>query len=283
MDIYLQNPNITVEVIQRMKVIYGLDQPWYIQYFKWAGGMLTFNFGYSFRGGRPVLQLILQRLPATLELMLIAYLIAVVLGVVVGFLGATRRNTVWDYLGASGAMVALSFPTFWLGLMFIFVFAEKLGWLPSGGISSMGADFTLKDRINHLILPVAVLGLVLQAEWSRYTRASLLEVLNEDYIRTARGKGLAERTVWWRHAFRNAVIPLITLAGIQLPRLFSGALVAETVFSWPGIGRLFVDSMTYRDFPVLMGMLVFTSVLVIAGSLLADVLCAVAEPRIRLK
>jgi peptide/nickel transport system permease protein len=281
-DIYLENPSVTPEVVDRIKAFYGLDQPWYIQYIKWAKGMLTFNFGFSFRGQRPVLDLILERLPATLELMLAAYFLAIVVGVLVGFLGAIRRNSLWDYLATSGAMLALSFPTFWLGLMFMFLFAEKLRWFPSGGISTIGMDFNLQDRISHLVLPALVLGLVLMAEWSRYTRAAMLEVINADYMRTARSKGLPEWMILGRHAFRNAVIPLITLAGIQFPIALSGALVVETLFSWPGIGRLFYDTMTYRDYPVMMGLLMFTSVAVILGNILADVLITVADPRIRL-
>jgi peptide/nickel transport system permease protein len=208
--------------------------------------------------------------------------IAVVLGVGVGVLGALRQYSVADYLATVGAMLALSIPTFWFGLMVIFLFAERLGWIPSGGRESLGQPFSLGDRLHHLIAPAAVLGLVLVATWSRYTRAAMLEVINQDYVRTARAKGLTEGRVIAGHAFRNALSPLITLGGIQLPLLFGGALVTESVFTWPGMGRLFVDSLGYRDYPVLMGVLFLTAFLVIAFNLLADVAVAVVDPRVRL-
>jgi peptide/nickel transport system permease protein len=180
-------------------------------------------------------------------------------------------------------MIALSIPTFWFGLMVIFLFAVRLDWIPSGGRATMGADFSLADRLHHLVAPALVLGLVLVATWSRYTRASMLESIGQDFVRTARAKGLAERRVVWTHAFRNSLGPLVTLAGIQVPFLFGGALVTESVFTWPGMGRLFVDSLGYRDYPVLMGVLVVTAVLVIASNLLADLLVAITDPRVRLR
>jgi len=179
-------------------------------------------------------------------------------------------------------MVALSFPTFWFGLMTIFIFALKLGWLPSGGMYTLGGEEDIFDLLRHLILPSTVLGLVLCAQWSRYTRSSFLEVIHQDFIRTAKSKGLSGGRILFRHAFPNAVAPLIALAGVQLPWLFSGALVTETIFGWPGMGRLFVDSLTMKEYPVLMGMIMVTAMAVIIGNLLADVLNAIIDPRIRL-
>jgi len=281
--VYTLNPTITAQDIERIKQVFGLDQPVYIQYLKWAGGMFTGNWGNTFFGGRPVLDVIVERMPATFLLMGSGMSLAVVIGMLIGILGAVRRYSVFDYLATTGAMVALSFPTFWFGLMAIFIFALKLGWLPSGGMYTLGGDEDLLDLVRHLILPTVVLSLVLVAQWSRYTRSSFLEVIHQDYIRTAKSKGLSAKRVLFRHAFPNALAPLIALAGVQMPWLFSGALVTETIFGWPGMGRLFVDSLTMKEYPVLMGMVMITAIAVILGNLLADVINALIDPRIRLE
>jgi peptide/nickel transport system permease protein len=280
--IYTLNPTITAQDIERIKHVFGLDQPLYIQYLKWAAGMFTGNWGNTFFGGRPVLDVIMERVPATLLLMGSGMSVAMVIGMLIGILGAVKRYSVFDYLATTGAMVTLSFPTFWFGLMMIFVFSLQLGWLPSGGMFTLGDDEDLLDLLEHLILPTVVLALVLVAQWSRYTRSSFLEVIHQDYIRTARSKGISGSRILFRHAFPNAVAPLIALAGIQLPWLFSGALVTETIFGWPGMGRLFVDSLTMKEYPVLMGMVMLTAMTVVMGNLLADVLNALIDPRIRL-
>jgi peptide/nickel transport system permease protein len=281
--VYTLNPTITAQDIERIKQVFGLDQPLHIQYFKWAYGIFTGNWGYTFFGGRPVLNVILERFPATLLLMGSGMSLAIILGMLIGILGAVRRYSIFDYLATSGAMVALSFPTFWFGLMTIFVFSLKLGWLPSGGMYTLGGEEDILDILRHLILPTVVLALVLVAQWSRYSRSSFLEVINQDYIRTAKSKGLSGGRILFRHAFPNAVAPLIALAGIQLPWLFSGALVTETIFGWPGMGRLFVDALTMKEYPVLMGMVMITAIFVIIGNLLADVMNALIDPRIRLQ
>jgi peptide/nickel transport system permease protein len=200
-----------------------------------------------------------------------------------GILGAFRRYSVFDYLATTGAMVALSFPTFWFGLMAIYIFSLKLGWFPSGGMFTLGGEEDIFDLLRHLVLPTFVLALVLVAQWSRYTRSSFLEVIHQDYIRTAKAKGIKGSKILFRHALPNAVAPLIALAGVQLPWLFSGALVAETIFGWPGMGRLFVDSLTMKEYPILMGMVMFTAIAVIIGNLIADILNAVLDPRIALE
>ena len=281
--VYTLNPTITAQDIERIKHVFGLDQPIYVQYLKWAAGMFSGNWGHTFFGGRPVLDVILERMPATFLLMGSGMSVAVLIGMLIGVLGAVRRYSVFDYLATTGAMVALSCPTFWFGLMTIFIFSLKLGWLPSGGMFTLGGEEGIFDLIKHLILPTVVLALVLVAQWSRYTRSSFLEVIHQDYIRTAKSKGLSDRRVLFRHAFPNAVSPLIALAGVQLPWLFSGALVTETIFGWPGMGRLFVDSLTMKEYPVLMGMIMITAAAVIIGNLLADVINALIDPRIRLE
>ena len=281
--VYTLNPTITAQDIERIKHVFGLDQPIHIQYFKWAYGIFTGNWGFTFFGGRPVLDVILERFPATLLLMGSGMSLAVIIGMLIGILGAVRRYSIFDYLATTGAMVALSFPTFWFGLMTIFIFSLKLGWLPSGGMFTLGGEEDLLDLFRHLTLPTVVLALVLVAQWSRYSRSSFLEVIHQDYIRTAKSKGLSGGRILLRHAFPNAVAPLIALAGIQLPWLFSGALVTETIFGWPGMGRLFVDALTMKEYPVLMGMIMITAIFVIIGNLLADIINALIDPRIRLE
>jgi len=204
------------------------------------------------------------------------------LGSWIGVLGAIRRYSLFDTLATVGAMVALSIPTFWFGLVVIYIFSVELEWLPSGNRYTVG-DGSLLNQLHHLIAPSIVLALVSTALWSRYMRASMLDVINQDYIRTARSKGLPERRILLHHTIRNALLPMITVAGLQLPTLLSGALVTETVFTWPGMGRLFLDSIGYRDYPVVMGLLMFTAILVLLGSLMADLLYGVADPRLRLE
>jgi peptide/nickel transport system permease protein len=280
--VYTLNPTITVQDIEKIKHAFGLNEPIYIQYLKWTYGMFTGNWGYTFFGGREVREVIFERIPATFLLMGSGMSLAIVLGMLVGILGVVKRYSVFDYLATTGAMVALSFPTFWFGLMTIFIFAEKLRWFPSGGLSTLGGEGGILDHLHHLVLPAVVLALVLMAQWSRYTRSSFLEVTNQDYIRTARSKGLSGKRILFRHAFPNALAPLIALAGIQLPWLFSGALVTETIFSWPGMGMLFVNALTVKEYPILMGMTMLTALIVMLGSLLADVAIAVIDPRVRL-
>ena len=257
----------------------GLNRPLPIQYAEWLWRMLAGDWGRSYRDGQPVLHVIGSHIGATLELMLTSTLLAMLLGAWIGILGAIRRYSLFDALATVGAMIALSIPTFWFGLVVIYVFSVGLGWLPAGNRYTMG-DGSFLNQIHHLIGPCIVLALVSTAVWSRYMRSSMLEVVNQDYIRTARAKGVPERQILMRHALRNALLPMITITGLHVPTLLSGALVTETVFTWPGMGRLFLDSISYRDYPVVMGILMFTAVLVLLGSLLADLLYGVADPRI---
>lgn len=274
-------PGMSQADIARIAAQMGLDRPLPVQYWDWFTHLLRGDWGRSYRDTQPVLEVIGSHLFATLELMITATLIAIFLGAGIGIMGAIRRYSAFDYLATIGAMIALSIPTFWFGLVVIYLFSVKLGWLPPGNMYTIG-DGSLLDFLHHLIAPSLVLALVEVAIWSRYMRASMLDVINQDYIRTARAKGLPERTVLLHHALRNALIPMITLAGLQLPTLLGGALVTETIFTWPGMGRLFLDSLGYRDYPVVMGILMFSALLVLIGNLVADLLCAAADPRIRL-
>ena len=274
-------PGMTQADLARIAHQMGLDRPLPSQYWEWFNRLLAGDWGRSYRDSQPVLAVIGSHVPATLELMISSTLIAVFLGTWIGVLGALRRYSIFDYLATVGAMVALSLPTFWFGLVVIYVFAVNLGWLPAGGMYTIG-NGSLLDYLHHLIGPSMVLALVTVAIWSRYMRSSMLEVTSQDFVRTAIAKGLPRRVVIIRHALRNALLPMITLAGLQLPTLLGGALVTETIFTWPGMGRLFLDSIGYRDYPVVMGLLIFTALLVLIGNLTADLLYAVYDPRIRL-
>ena len=251
-----------------------------LQYAEWLSRLLQGDWGVSYRDTRPVPRVIADHLGATLQLTAAAAFIAVTIGTAIGIAGAVRQRGLFDYLSTIGAMVALSIPTFWFGLVVIYVFTLTLGWLPAGGQFTIG-DGSFWDYAWHLIAPSFVLALVTIATWSRYMRASMLEVINQDYVRTAKAKGLPSRVVLLHHVARNALLPMVTLAGLQLPTLLSGALVTETVFTWPGIGRLFLDSLEYRDYPVVMGILMFSAVFVILGNLVADALYTVVDPRVR--
>ncbi|MBR0682815.1 ABC transporter permease [Roseomonas eburnea] len=277
---FANTPGMTDADLQRLATQMGLDRPIPMQYLDWAGGLLVGDWGKSYRDDSPVLRVIASRLGATVRLMLTATLIAVVVGGLVGIIGAVRRYSLFDQCVTIGTMVALSIPTFWFGLLVIYVFSVKLRWLPPGNIAPVGNESFLVF-VHHLIGPALVLGLVTTALWSRFMRSSMLDVINQDYVRTARAKGLPPHAVLIHHVLRNALLPMITIAGLELPTLLGGALVTETVFTWPGMGRLFLDSIEYRDYPVVMGLLLFSAVLVIVGSLLADILHTVADPRVR--
>ena len=267
------------EDLDRIAQQLGLNRPLPVQYGEWLWRMLSGDWGRSYRDGQTVTAIIGSHIGATLQLMATSTVLAMTFGAWIGILGAIRRYSLFDSLATVGAMIALSIPTFWFGLVLIYVFSVWLGWLPSGNRYTIG-DGSPMNQIHHMIGPVMVLALVSTAVWSRYMRSSMLEVVNQDYVRTARAKGLSERSILIRHALRNALLPMITITGLHVPTLLSGALVTETVFTWPGMGRLFLDSISYRDYPVVMGILMFSAVLVLIGSLTADLLYGVADPRI---
>lgn len=274
-------PNITPEQLAQMEEELGLRDPLHIQYIKWLQGAATGHWGFSFVDGRPASSVVLERLPNTIQLTLASLLLAMALGVPIGIFTATRPNRLVRYVTQVLTMFAVSMPTFWLGLMVILLFSETLGLLPSGGMSTIGAPFSISDRLLHLVAPAVVLATPRLAEWVRYTHSSMVEVMQEDYIRTARAKGLAEQIVRNRHALKNVAIVLVTLLGLSVPVLFSGALVTEAVFAWPGNGRLLVDSLIRRDYPVVMGSFMIIAVLVVVGNLLADLAYGWLDPRVR--
>lgn len=271
--------DMTQADLDRIAKQLGLDRPLPVQYGEWLLRMLAGDWGASYRDKQPVLNIIGEHLGATLELMLSSTLLSLFIGVWIGILGALKRHSVFDSLSTIGAMIALSIPTFWFGLVVIYVFSVGLGWLPSGNRFTIG-DGSFLNRLHHLIGPSVVLGLVGVAIWSRYMRSSMLDVIHQDYVRTARAKGIPEFRVLLHHIVRNALLPMITILGLNVPTMLSGALVTETVFTWPGMGRLFLDSVSYRDYPTVMGILMCTAIMVLIGSLMADLLYGVADPRI---
>jgi peptide/nickel transport system permease protein len=288
------NPNITAEDVVRLKHLYGLDQPLHIRYVKWVWAALQGDLGYSRTYKVPVLSLIWDRVGNSLWLQIPAFLIALAVAVPVGITSALRQYSPVDYTATFFTFFGLSIPAFWFGIMMIYVFAvvhpwtalPALAWLkfPAGGFSSPGVAAglaTYVDRAHYVVLPALVLSLLFMASYTRYTRSSMLEVIRQDYIRTARAKGISELGVIRRHALRNALIPLVTIVALSIPALFSGAPLTETVFGWPGIGRLLVDAVLAGDFAVAQGVILFLAGLVIVFNLLADISYAVLDPRIR--
>ena len=280
------NPALRPDDIARLRASLGLDRPFYEWYFSWLWAVLHGDFGRSMIDGSPVMSHILDRLPNTLELTITAIVIGVLISIPLGVIGALRRGSKTDHTLTVTSVAGFAVPQFWMGLMLILIFSvtleqHGLPWLPSSGAFSayQGGDFF--DRILHLILPATVLSFFYTSVWSRFIRSSMLEVLSQDYIRTARAKGMSERRVVYLHGLRNALIPLITLIGLELPGLVSGGLVVEVVFGWPGIGKLAFERALQYDYSTVMGITFFATLLVIAGNLLADVLYGVLDPRIR--
>jgi len=282
------NPGIPPEVLERMRESMGLDRPLYEQYLYWLKSFLTGDFGYSYSQFRPVSEVIGDALPNTLLLGGVALLVIFGIGIAVGAWQAARRHTTADPALTFVSLFLYSMPGFWLGLMLILAASTWLSWLglPVSGMTSVDhaqlEPFRkISDVAAHLVLPTIALGLGSAAGVARYVRGEMLEVLEQDYIRTARAKGLPERTVILRHALRNALLPVVSLLGLYLPLLFGGALVIEVVFSWPGMGRLMFDAVLARDYPLVLAASFLFAVLVIAGNLLADILYAVVDPRVR--
>ena len=271
---------IDPEVIEAYRERLGVDQPIPVQYVRWLSGAVRGDLGISFSTTRPVGEMILERLPATLELMGASFLLAAVAALVLGIFSALRQYSLFDHLGTGLSFLGIAMPVFWFALILQLVFGVWLGWLPVAGTETVGAS-SLWDHLAHLILPTVVLSFRSVAGWSRYLRSSLLGVLRADYVRTARAKGLPRSTVVGVHAVRNALIPVLSVMALDLAGLFSGAVITETVFAWPGIGRMFVQAMFARDYPLLMGILLLGSVMVIVFNLVADVLYGVLDPRIR--
>ena len=260
---------------------YGLDDPWILRYFRWLGSALQGDLGFPYKGSLSVTDQLAERFPPTLLLMGVSLALALVVGVPMGIIMALKPYSLIDYILTVIAFVNLSIPSFFVGLSFIYIFALKLDLLPTYGMQTIGEPFSLIDRVRHLIMPATILGVFNAGVWARYTRASMLDVLHADYVTTARAKGLQEWVVIVRHAFRNSLIPLITIVTISLPALLGGAVIIETIFQWPGMGMLGYRATTTRDYPILMGITLISATMILFSNLLADILYAVVDPRIR--
>lgn len=281
LDMLLSNPYITAEEIARKRVEYGLDKNVFVQYFNWLKQLFQGNLGYSYRTNLPVLGMILERLGPTLLLTFSATIFSVLVAVPLGIMSAYKPYSGWDYISSGLSFIGSATPNFFAGLLLIYIFSVRLKLLPIGGMYDTSGIRTLPMLLKHLILPAMVLSIQQVGRLIRQTRGSMLEVLSEDYVRTARAKGLRENKVLIRHALRNALIPVVTELGMMIPFLIGGAVVTEQIFGWPGLGSLMVMSITARDYPVIMGITVFVAVAVLLGNLLTDLIYSVLDPRIR--
>ncbi len=280
MAIYLENPNVRPEDIERLRRSLGLDRPLPIQYLAWLKGFVTGDWGYSFADGRPVTLRMGERLPATFELIVASLAMAILAAIPAGVIAAARRRGWFDRSVTVLSLAGTSLPAFWFGLLLQLLLSVSLGWLPSSGRTSiLGGD--LLDRVRHLILPATVLATVHAAVWSRYLRSSMLTQLAQRYVLAAHGRGVPQRQVVFRHALRNALLPLATIVLLDAAILVSGAVVTESVFAWPGLGGLFTEALARRDYSVLMAFLMVSSTAVIAPNLVADLSYRLLDPRVR--
>jgi peptide/nickel transport system permease protein len=272
-------------LIEKLRVTYGFDQPPHMQLAKYLWSVMTLDLGYSYRQNAPVLTVIMEHLPATVLLMLASIGIALLAGATAGVLASVKVNTIWDNLVSMAAVFFFAAPSFWLGIMLTVLFSVKLGWLPVGGMRTIGVDkSTLGDVIDvlrHLLLPATALGLFYAATYARVMRASMLEVFRLDFVRTARAKGLSRARVVVAHVLRNALLPIVTLLGLQIGTVLGGSVVIEAVFSWPGLGSLMLDSVMSRNYPMVLGILVLSSLVVAFANAAVDLLYLRLDPRIR--
>ncbi|KAB7665649.1 ABC transporter permease [Bacillus sp. B1-b2] len=279
-DMYL-NPDTTEADIEAKKEALGLNDPIYIQYFRWLGNLLQGDFGFSYTTYEPVMKIVLERVGPTLLLMSTALIIAYIIAIPIGILSATRQYSWIDYLTTTFSFLGVSIPSFFLGLGSIYLFSLVLNVLPTGGMFTLGSDGGLMDTFFHLIMPAAILGVGIAGSTVRYVRSSMLEVLGQDYLRTARAKGLREFMVTNKHALKNALIPIITIIGMEIPVLIGGAVVTEQIFQWPGLGQLTIQSISSRDYPTLMAINFIAAIAVLSSNLIADILYSVVDPRIK--
>jgi len=280
------NPHVDPAVMDQVRRNLGLDQPLHVQYLMWLRSVARLDLGVSFTQHRPVADILLDAIPKTMQLAFWAIVVDLAIGIMVGTISAVRQYSLLDHSTTVGTLFFFSMPTFWLSLMLIVVFSLKLGVLPASQMSSVGVEMLgfwgrLWDRVLHMVMPVFVLGVAGAASTARYMRASLLDTIREDYVRTARAKGVSERMIIFKHAMRNALLPIVTLTGLYLPFLISGAVVVEEIFAWPGMGRTLVTAIFARDYPIVMGTMLIAPAVVVLSNLLADILYAWVDPRIR--
>jgi len=279
------DPSISMEDLEASRAALGLSDAWYVQYANWIQELLQGNLGYTYAGNHSVGALIAERIPNTIILTLAAFILSFTVGVPIGVIASVRKNTRVDYGLTIFSLVGVAIPSFFFGLLMIYLFSIILGVFPSGGMIDVRARLSgfarVVDIAHHLVLPAIVLSLSNIATVSRFTRSNMVDVLKEDYIRTARAKGLRQKMIVYKHAFRNALIPVITIFGLSIPFLFSGAYITESIFNWPGMGSLGIQAIQDREYGIVMALNLITASLVLMGNLLADILYAVADPRIR--
>lgn len=274
-------PEMNVEDIAILEHKMGLDQPIYIQYFKWLGRLFQGDLGNSYRTGQPVIRAIAERVGPTLILTLTVLVLAILVGVFLGVVAACKPYSFWDTLASGLSFLGSSMPGFFVALILIYVFAVKLGWLPTGGMYTNANTHSFGDFSKHLILPVVSMALASAGNYIRQTRSAMLEVMGEEYVKMARAKGMREQVVLYVHALRNAMLPIVTCIGMSVPGLVGGAVIIEQIFGWPGMGSLMVLSVTYRDYPVIMGITMYITIAVLLTNLAMDFVYAVLDPRIR--
>ncbi|MDR3139871.1 MAG: ABC transporter permease [Treponema sp.] len=275
------SPTMTPETRAALERDMGFDAPVYRQYLAWLGNAARGNLGYSFSSYRPVVKIIVERIPSTFLLMGSSLLLGLLIAVPLGIISAIKQYSSFDYISTYTAFLGVSAPNFFLGLGLIYIFCVKLRIFPSSGMTSLGQSGGVTDILRHLVLPCIVLATNIAGRFIRYIRSSMLDVLHQDYLRTATAKGVSYFTKITVHAFRNSLLPLITLIGLEIPGLLGGAVITEQIFSWPGIGRLAMDSILIRDYPVLMGLNLLAAALVLLAGLITDILYALADPRIK--
>ena len=280
MDLMI-SPTMTPEARQALERNLGFDAPIYRQYITWLGNVMRGNLGYSYNSYRPVTEIIGERIPATLLLMGSALIVGLLFAIPLGTISAVKQHSFFDYIATFISFIGVSTPNFFLGLGLIYFFSIQLRLFPSSGMFTLGGDRNFLDILHHLVLPCSVLSINICGRFLRYVRSSMLDVLQQDYIRTATAKGVPLFPRLGIHAFRNALLPIITLIGLEIPGLLGGAVITEQIFSWPGIGRLAIDSIMTRDYPVLMGLNLMSAVMVLSASLITDCLYAFADPRVK--
>ena len=283
------NPKMTAEARERIRKFYGLDKPLHVQYYNWVKHLATFDLGRSFAtDNRPVIDKIKERLPITIFINVLSLFLILMIAIPLGVLSAVYRGSLFDRSTTVFVFIGFAIPTFWLALLLMILFGIHLGWLPISGLKSMNYDYLspsyqLKDRAAHLLMPVLISAFGGLAGLSRYSRSNMLEIIRQDYITTARAKGLSESQVIYKHALRNALLPIVTILGLSIPGLIGGSVIFETIYAIPGMGQLFYGAVMMRDYPVIMGELVIGALLTMLGNLLADISYALVDPRIRMR
>ncbi len=278
----LQGPRVSEAAVEAKRIALGLDKPFYIQYFVWLSQLLHGNMGYSMKSYQPVSEMIGSHLGPTLLLMGVSLIVSLFMAIPAGIYSAIKQYSKGDYAVVTLSFLGSSIPGFFLSLLLIYIFTVKLGWLPSSGMTTLGTQGGFADVAKHMVMPVIVLAVSIAGRNIRYIRSAMLEILQQDYLRTARAKGIGNFKVINKHALRNALVPIVTVIGMEIPVMFGGAVIVEQVFSWPGLGLMTMSAITSRDFPVIMGVCLLSAVVVLIANLITDILYALVDPTIQL-